>query len=742
MTIYSRFLLPLVLSTLLAACGGGDGDTLSPGTWRAESGTAQKGPLVRGSWVSLGELAPLTLQPTGVTYNFEVTDDRGRFDPSGIDFTRRHVEATAIGYYFDEIAGRTSSGMIVLRGLGDLESDRAVNVNVLTDLARGRIRARVAGPSAENFDVARLGAQRELLARLYIYNSADLMPGGAGQAGHFGELDLARGNDADDMLAALSAVLVSAGRTPAGLTQLLSEFEADLADNGVVDNSIGASPAVAAQLHAASRRVDWTQVAANLNRFYRTNTFDAQSLAQWIDSSGGVDRVIDRHKHQAEGVAAGAAALSPGYVAGSEDAGQCMSVENGTLVRNGLVQLAPVLVARGDVLQVSLTGTRVGEARSAFLRRSLPVGGACPVSVDATTATRLTKWTVRFANGIVQVAGGSAGHSLAVMADGSLYAWGYNSHGQLGDGTTVNRLRPVKVGSGFSQVAAGVRFTVGVKRDGTLWAWGDNEFGALGDGTTTSSSVPKRVGDGFVAATARGSFVAALKSDGSVWTWGANNFGQLGIGNFQNRLTPQRVGSGYAALSAGSNFVLALRSDAAGVWAWGVNLNGQLGNGALSRNVQQPTLSRSEPHVQVSAGWDHALALHPTGDLMAWGANASCQLGDGQRRDTPTPVRVGQGFARVAAGGDHSVAVRADGTLWAWGRNEWGQVGNGTTSDACTPVAIGTDFREAVSGNHHNLALKRDGTLWVWGDNQFGQLGDGTTTNRSVPTQVTPPPSP
>lgn len=732
-----RRIAVLLTAALLGACGGGES---SRSTWEVAGGAAQKGPLIRGSWVSVGELDPATLQPAGTTFNLETLDDHGRFDLRGIAFSRRHVEAAALGYYFDEVAGRVSTGMVTLRGLADLETDRRVNVNVLTDLSRGRVRALAAGPSAMSFGEARLSAQRASLARFYIYNSTDLMPGGDAQAAGFGELDLALGRDADLMLAAISAVLADAAPTPGALARLLAEFEADLADNGTVDNSIGATPPVASRIHAASRRIDWQRVATHLNRFYGTTRFTAAALGQWVDSSGGVDRVIDRFKHHAGGVPAGAEATSPEYVAGADDDGQCFSVDAGRMLRNGASASAPVRVSRGDVLQVVLAGEEIGATEKAFLRRSPPVSGSCPTAVSAASATRVAKWSITVANGIVQVAGASTGHSLAVMADGSLWAWGNNSHGQLGDGTTVNRLRPVQVGSGFAQVAAGVRFTVGIKRDGTLWTWGDNEFGALGDGTTTSSAVPRQVGTGFAAVSARGSFVAALRRDGTLWAWGANNFGQIGDGAYQTRLVPTQVGSGYRELSAGSNFVLARRGDLPGIWAWGTNAYGQLGLGTSSWRIPTPTRGTTQPVVQVSAGWDHSMALGSGGQLLTWGLNSRCQVGDGRQANVLAPKQVGSGFARVAAGGDHSVAVHADGTLWGWGRNDWGQAGDGTTTLVCTPKKIAQGFRDAAAGNHHTLALKRDGTLWAWGLNNFGQLGDGTTTNRTAPTQIALPP--
>ena len=194
-------------------------------------------------------------------------------------------------------------------------------------------------------------------------------------------------------------------------------------------------------------------------------------------------------------------------------------------------------------------------------------------------------------SGITAVAGGDA-HSIALMNDGTVWTWGWNVYGQLGDGTTTNSLAPVQVkgpgGSGqlngIMAVAGGMHHTIALKNDGTVWTWGLNALGQLGDGTTTDSPTPVQVvgpgGSGFltgVIAIAGGyGHTVALKSDGTVWSWGFNQYGQLGDNTTTSSSMPVQVvgpgGSGFLsaikAIACGESHSIALMNDGI-VWAWG-----------------------------------------------------------------------------------------------------------------------------------------------------------------------------
>jgi hypothetical protein len=271
--------------------------------------------------------------------------------------------------------------------------------------------------------------------------------------------------------------------------------------------------------------------------------------------------------------------------------------------------------------------------------------------------------------------------------------------------------------TGVKAVAAGYQHTVAVKNDGTVWAWGRNEEGQLGDNTTTDRSTPVQVlgpgGVGFLtgvkAVTAGWYFTAALKEDGTVWAWGKNFKGVLGDDTTTDRLTPVQVlgpdGVGFLtgvkAVDAGSHHMAALKEDGT-VWAWGSNSDGCLGDGSLVARwtpiqVLDPGGEGFLSGVKaVTAGSYYTMALKEDGTVLAWGTNDNGQLGDNTDALSAIPVQVlgpgGAGFLTgvmaVSAGFYHSMALKNDGTVWAWGKNEDGQLGDNTTTDRWTPVQV------------------------------------------------------
>lgn len=341
-----------------------------------------------------------------------------------------------------------------------------------------------------------------------------------------------------------------------------------------------------------------------------------------------------------------------------------------------------------------------------------------------------------FASTTVQSAVVSAGnvYTVAIKSDSSLWGWGYNGLGQLGDGTTTSRLSPILIGTGYSAIAAGIDHSVALKSDGSLWAWGVNNVGQLGDGTTTNRLSPVLTGDHFSAVAVGDYHSVALKDDGSLWAWGGNFSGQLGDGTTTTRLFPTLIGTGYSAVAAGVEHTIALKSDGS-LWAWGANSFGQLGNGTTS--AQPSPILIGTGYRSITAGKSHSLAVMADGSLWAWGANSSGQLGDGTTKDRSVPVLVGNGYSAViSAGYNHTVAVKTDGSLWAWGGNGSGQLGDGTTVDRLSPVLIGNDYSAVAVGNYHTVAVKTNGSLWAWGQSYYGQLGNGTTLGRSSPAQI------
>ena len=345
-------------------------------------------------------------------------------------------------------------------------------------------------------------------------------------------------------------------------------------------------------------------------------------------------------------------------------------------------------------------------------------------------------------------------HTLALKTDNTLWTWGSNNVGQLGDGTNADRNTPVKVGTAtnWSQIAAGVsgEHSLAIKSDGTLWTWGYNFYGQLGDGTGTNRNVPIQIGiaTDWSQVAAGLFFSLALKTDGTLWAWGRNNSGQLGIGSNlapnDLKLVPTQVGTAtdWSKIAAGDAHSLAIKTDGT-LWAWGFNLFGQLGNGLNTIRLAPTQIGIATDWSQIAGGDGHTVALKTNGTIWTWGDNQYLQLGNGTSgpgTNTNVPAQLGTAtdWVKVATGEYHSFAIKTDGTLWAWGRNEWSQLGDGTNVNKNNPIQIGTatNWGQMGGGRQHSLALKNDGNLWATGRNTLGQLGDGTNISQTSFVQI------
>ncbi|MCL2411134.1 MAG: hypothetical protein FWC97_05765 [Treponema sp.] len=352
---------------------------------------------------------------------------------------------------------------------------------------------------------------------------------------------------------------------------------------------------------------------------------------------------------------------------------------------------------------------------------------------------------------IVSVSTGLS-HTMAITANGDLFAWGNNGSGQLGDGTTIWRHSPVRVGtaSNWASVSAGSEHTMATTVSGELWAWGLNNWGQLGDGTTTTRLSPVRMGIGsnWASVSAGGSHTMAIMSmelteimeSGELFAWGWNGNGRLGDGTVTIRPSLVRIGttSNWASVSAGNAHTVAIM-ESGELWAWGANWSGQLGNG-WNEHHSPVRIGTASNWASVSAGQNHTVAITTSGELWAWGDNSSGQLGDGTTNISPIPVRIGtaSNWASVSTGQNHTVAITTDGELWAWGWNLNGQLGDGTTTSRPSPVRIGTasNWASVSAGWTHTVAITTDGELWAWGNNGNGRLGDGTTIARHSPVRI------
>jgi alpha-tubulin suppressor-like RCC1 family protein len=340
----------------------------------------------------------------------------------------------------------------------------------------------------------------------------------------------------------------------------------------------------------------------------------------------------------------------------------------------------------------------------------------------------------------------------AVAATGALLCWGNNSFGQLGDGTKVNRLVPVQI-SGFggnpvTQIAAGAAHTCALTSVGSVYCWGSNTKGQLGIGSTVEKLRPVRVralGTGVRNIRAGSEHSCALMGDRSVRCWGSNFEGQVGDGTLVDRLSPTRVpgvGTGVQGLGAGLWSTCALTSTRA-MKCWGSNFYGQLGSGDFNlSSVPVDVLGLTSGVQFMSLGWAHACAVR-SGALFCWGRSSAGAVGSGLPVGSNTPMATAvpeftSGVEAVGAGGLHTCAVRL-GLVSCWGLNDQGQLGRGNIGSAGTNIPVqvpGVSGITAVAAADRNTCVLGLG-LYCFGNNDSGQVGDGTTVIRLLPTGVT-----
>jgi alpha-tubulin suppressor-like RCC1 family protein len=376
--------------------------------------------------------------------------------------------------------------------------------------------------------------------------------------------------------------------------------------------------------------------------------------------------------------------------------------------------------------------------------------------------------------GVIDLWGGAI-ESIALRSDGTVWTWGWDEYGILGNGHGVPMtdtstlydswvpfqvLGPNGVGhlDSIKAIAGGERHNAALDTTGNVWTWGWNYFGQLGTGTTCTSmnsadcmgTTPVKI-PGFTSVKAiasRGYHTIALKYDNTVWAWGYNDSGRLGDGSNTDRHSPVPIGGltghgGVKEISGGGDVSAALMADHT-LMAWRNISHGAVGNGIINPIGEWTPVEVSQStgltNVKaIATGWDHMVALAMDGTVWTWGDNSDGQLGNGTTISSSVPISVSElsNVMGVSAGDGSTVVVKSDGTVWAWGLLRHG---DGTPySYGPTPVQVaGIDHVTLVRARDwHVLALKSDGTVWAWGSNQRGECGNGTVGgNTDAPVQV------
>lgn len=316
------------------------------------------------------------------------------------------------------------------------------------------------------------------------------------------------------------------------------------------------------------------------------------------------------------------------------------------------------------------------------------------------------------------------GFVVAVKTDNTLWAWGSNDHGQLGDGTTTDRKDPVAVEEDrrWIQAAAGGRHALGIDKYGKLWAWGSNRYGQLGDGSKTDRTRPVLIGGdhNWSAVAAGQEHSLAIRDDGTLWSWGQNVAGKIGDGTTLERPLPRRIGfdNDWDKIACGDNYSLALKRDGT-LWSWGQNEYGQIGQSKKVVTPEPTQVGKSSEWVNIAAAGETSFAIRKDGSLWGWGYNGYGQLGNGTRNDVLSPIRLAKAekWQAVYPGSKHTVAIDSQGKLWGWGNNDTRQLANNTISIYLKPRLLSqtSGWLSALPGENYTLALKPDRSFEAWG---------------------------
>tara|TARA_B100000809_G_scaffold9483_2_gene8983 strand:- start:4508 stop:6481 length:1974 start_codon:yes stop_codon:yes gene_type:complete len=352
--------------------------------------------------------------------------------------------------------------------------------------------------------------------------------------------------------------------------------------------------------------------------------------------------------------------------------------------------------------------------------------------------------------------------SGGIKTNGTLWMWGWNNSGQLGTGTNSPSTTATQIGfeNNWKKVAVGEnsviadgtggRHSIAIKTEGSIWSWGLNTYGQLGQNSTTSLNSPSQIGSdtNWKDVSVGPHHTIALKTNGTLWAWGNNQYGQLGINSITDTIIPTQVGtdSDWDKIATGSQHCLAIKTNGT-LWSWGRNNYYQLGFFNDNSNKLVPTQVGSDSDwLTITVGGDYSFAIKNNNTLWGWGRNDESRLGLGTTSGYhPIPEQIGTGsnWINVDAGNSHTYAMKIDSTSWGWGFNFDGQLaqGNNTwTISAPVQISLLSNTSSIYNGGYSGMSLNNNGELYVWGNNGNHNLGTGVNSNYNTPQIINCPP--
>lgn len=406
------------------------------------------------------------------------------------------------------------------------------------------------------------------------------------------------------------------------------------------------------------------------------------------------------------------------------------AVGSATTTRQGRAVLRPRLPKAAGTSTFRAVTPRVRRAG-----RTLPFATSRVVRVQALPrAARGPQWR--------SISQGRA-TTCGVRTDGSGWCWGENARGQVGDGTRIDRARPVRLEGEWRTLGIARDTVCGLRTDASIWCWGANNRGQAGDGTYQDRDTPNRVSFTWdeLFQSEDGTVTCGIRPDRLAWCWGANDRGQIAEESRRDRRIPHELfeqgGVRWRTVSPGLTGC-GVQADGSG-WCWGANDQGQTGTGGTDDVLlPRPVTAGPAEWRQLGSTDGSTCGLGTDDSAWCWGRNDRGQAGDGSTSPRLQPGRIAGNWRTLDGSGASRCGVRTDGSGWCWGDNRRGQVGDGRTADRTTPHRLAGTWRSlAISRSAGNVCgLRTDRSGWCWGANASGQLGDGTRALRRAPVRL------